>query len=333
MKQYQQLSIEEREKIQLGRWDRKSIRTIAEELSRSPSSISRELNRNFPQEHKVYTPRLAQARAATTIMLRGKRPRLKDPFIRRYVVTKLKKDFSPEQISGRLTDEHPEYSISPEAIYQFIYAQYRRDGFGECIGLDLRKYLKRRHKVRRAKHNPFPKEIGKIPDTVSILQRPDVVNQRARIGDWEGDSMISRKSFAGLNTLVERKSGYVMISKLHKVGKVETAATISRRLKNIPIDYRHTLTLDNGKENTNHKEIKSNLNINVYFARTYCSNDRATNENTNGLIRYYLPKGTDFATVHLNTVRAIERKLNNRPRKRLNWKTPHEIFNSVALEH
>src|SRR3989338_2911984 len=152
MKQYQQLSIEEREKIQLGRWVKKSIRTIAEELGRSPSSISRELNRNFPPEHKVYAPRLAQARAEKTIILRGKRPRLKDPFIRRYVITKLKEDFSPEQVSGRLNDEHPEYSISPEAIYQFIYAQYRREGFGECIGLDLRKYLKRKHKVRRPKH-------------------------------------------------------------------------------------------------------------------------------------------------------------------------------------
>ena len=145
--------------------------------------------------------------------------------------------------------------------------------------------------------------------------------------------MISRKSLAGLNTLVERKTGYVMISKINKVGKVETAATVTNRLNNVSTDYRQTLTLDNGSENAGHKEIKSNLGIDVYFARPYCSNDRATNENTNGLIRYYLPKGTDFATVHPNTVKAIERKLNNRPRKRLKWKTPHEIFNRVALEH
>lgn len=333
MKHYQQLSIEEREKIQLGFWAKKSIRTIAEELGRSPSSISRELRRNFPAEHKVYAPRLAQSRAVATIVLRGKRPRLKNPFIRSYVITSLKKDFSPEQISGRLTDEHPEYSISPEAIYQFIYAQYRRDGFGECIGLDLRKYLKRRHKVRRPKHNPFPKETGKIPDTVSILERPPIVDQRARIGDWEGDSIISRKSLAGLNTLVERKSGYVMISKISAVGKEETATVVTKRLKDVSVNYRQTLTLDNGKENAGHKEIKTSLGIDVYFARPYCSNDRATNENTNGLIRYYLPKGTDFAKIHTNTIKAIEGRLNNRPRKRLRWKTPHEIFRGVALEH
>lgn len=333
MKQYQQLSVEEREKIQLGFWEKKSIRTIAQELSRSPSSISRELQRNFPKEHKVYTPRLAQERAEQTIIQRGKRRRLKDPFIRNYVIAKLKEDFSPEQISGRLTDDHPNYTISPEAIYQFIYAQYRRQGYGECIGLDLRKYLKRRHRVRRPKHSPFPKETGKIPDTVSILERPEVVDQRVRIGDWEGDSMVSKKSLTGLNTLVERKSGYVMISKIKKVGRLETTETMTKRLTNIPVEHRKTLTLDNGKENAGHKEIKTNLNTDIYFARPYCSNDRATNENTNGLIRYYLPKGTDFATVHPNTIKAIERKLNNRPRKRLNWKTPQEIFNSVALEH
>ena len=218
-------------------------------------------------------------------------------------------------------------------IYQFIYSQYRRDGFGECVGLDLRKYLKRKHRVRRPRHNPFPKETGKIPDPISILERPTAVEQRVRFGDWEGDSMISRKSLVGLNTLVERKSGYVMISKLRQVSKDQTAQTVIKRLKQVPTEYRQTLTVDNGSENAGHKEIKANLGIDVYFARPYCSNDRATNENTNGLIRHYLPKGTDFATVHPNTIRAIERKFNNRPRKRLKWKTPHEIFKGVALEH
>ena len=145
--------------------------------------------------------------------------------------------------------------------------------------------------------------------------------------------MISRKSLVGLNTLVERKSGYVMISKLRQVSKDQTAQTVIKRLKQVPTEYRQTLTVDNGSENAGHKEIKANLGIDVYFARPYCSNDRATNENTNGLIRHYLPKGTDFATIHPNTIRAIERKLNNRPRKRLKWKTPHEIFKGVALEH
>ena len=145
--------------------------------------------------------------------------------------------------------------------------------------------------------------------------------------------MISRKSFVGLNTLVERKSGYLMISKLLKVGKKETIDAVTRRFAALPKEKRMTLTLDNGKENTGHRNIHEISGIDVYFANPYHSWERGTNENTNGLIRYYLPKGTDFATIHLNTLKAIERRLNNRPRKRLNYKTPHQIFNEgVALE-
>jgi IS30 family transposase len=264
---------------------------------------------------------------------RGKRPRLKNPFIRDYVVGKLKDDFSPEQISGRLTLDHPGYSISPEAIYQFIYAQYKRGGFGECVGIDLRKCLKRRHKVRRPKHAPFAKETGKIQGITRISERPGVVNERSRVGDWEGDSMVSRKSPSGLNTLVERKSGYVMISKIKRVTKNETTAAVVRRLSQVPKGKRLTLTVDNGPENAGHQDLAA-FGLDVYFANPYHSWERGSNENANGLIRHYLPKGTDFATIDERTIQAIEGKLNDRPRKRLKWKTPREIFNQgVALEH
>lgn len=333
MKQYQQLNIEEREKIQKGFWQHKSIRSIACELERSPSSISRELRRNFPQEYKVYTPRLAQQRAQTVIKQRGMRKRLKDPLIQKYVIAKLKEDYSPEQIAGTLPHAHPKLSISHEAIYQFIYAQYHRGGYGSCHGIDLRKYLKRHHKSRYRKFVPFAKETGISQGITRISARPEIVNTRTRLGDWEGDSMISRKSFVGLNTLVERKSGYLMISKLLKVGKKETIDAVTRRFAALPKEKRMTLTLDNGKENTGHRNIHEISGIDVYFANPYHSWERGTNENTNGLIRYYLPKGTDFATIHLNTLKAIERRLNNRPKKRLNYKTPHQIFNEgVALE-
>lgn len=334
MNTYTQLSIEERERIQKGIWERRSIRDIAHELNRSPSSISREIKRNLPKHKHRYTPRLAQERARTTTIQRGKRIRLKHPVIQEYVARKLKDGYSPEQIAGRLSHDHPEHMISHEAIYQFIYAQYHRSGYGHCHGLDLRKYLKRRHKQRRLKHAPYPKETGKLQDTTSILERPSIVDTRIRLGDWEGDAMISRQSKAGINTLVERKSGLVLISKLQQVNKEYTVQAIASSLRAVPRHMRHTLTLDNGKENAGHKEVARILDIDVYFARPYCSNDRATNENTNGLIRWYLPKGTDFATIHPHTIRAIERKLNNRPRKRLNWKTPQEVFNEgVALKH
>ncbi len=329
MKKYGQLSIVEREQIQWGLREQKSIRTIATELGRSPSSISRELKRNYPKQHKVYTPRLAQERAEQTIVQRGKRKRLKDPVILRYVVQKLRDDYSPEQIAGTLPLAHPGYSISPESIYQFIYAQYYREGYGECHGVDLRMYLKRKHRYRRRKLTPYPSEVGRMQGIKRISERPSVVEARTRLGDWEGDSMVSRKSPAGLNTLVERKSGYVCISKITKVGKQETTRAVTAQLLRLPKKKRHTLTLDNGKENAGHAAVEEQAGVSVYFANPYHSWERGTNENTNGLIRHYLPKGTDFATVHTNTIRAIQKKLNNRPRKRLGWKTPHQIFNGV----
>lgn len=334
MRNYTQFSIEEREKIQKGLWEGRSLRDIAHELNRSPSSISREVRRNLPQQHRQYTPRIAQERAHRTTIERGKRRRLKHPMIQRYVVAKLRNGYSPEQIAGRLPQDRPGHTVSHEAIYQFIYAQYHRSGYGSCHGLDLRKHLKRRHKQRRRKYTPCSVKRGTLQGTTSILERPAVVDARTRIGDWEGDALTSKQSVAGLNTLVERKSGLVLISKLRRVNKEYTIQTVTERLRNIPAQYRHTLTVDNGKENAGHREITRTLDMSVYFAHPYCSNDRATNENTNGLIRWYLPKGTDFATIHPHTIRAIERKLNNRPRKRLNWKTPLEVFNEgVALKH
>lgn len=335
MKNYEQLSIVEREKIQTGLWEKKSIRTIAFELGRSPSSISRELKRNYPPLHKVYTPRLAHERASKAITLRGKRTRLKCKEIRNYTIAKLKADYSPEQIAGTLPFVHPGYSISPEAIYQFIYAQYYRKGYGECHGIDLRMYLKRKHKQRRRKLLPFPSELGRMQGIVRISERPAVVDERSRLGDWEGDSMVSRKSLVGLNTLVERKSGYVFISRIARVSKAATITAVVKRLSVLPRELRSTLTLDNGKENSGHKEITAAIGTTVYFANPYHSWERGSNENTNGLIRHYLPKGTDFATIHTNTIKTIERKLNNRPRKRLGWKTPYQVFNfneGVALK-
>ena len=327
MKQYEQLTIEEREKIQKGLWDKRSIRSIAHELGRSPSSISRELKRNATPTHQLrYTPRLAQERAKTIIKQRGARPRLKDIRIKRYVIAKLKADYSPEQIAGTLPETYPDLHISPEAIYQFIYAQYRRSGYGECIGLDLRNCLKRKHKVRRPKKTPYASVKGQLQGITRIDERPAVVEKRSRIGDWEADAMVSKKSLSGLNTSVERKSGYVKITKLKRVSKEATTHAVIKALRNLP---HHTLTVDNGKENAGFKDIERALGTKVYFAHPYCSGQRGTNENTNGLIRYYLPKGTDFATVHPNTLKAIERKLNNRPRKRLKWKTPQQIIDEV----
>lgn len=198
---------------------------------------------------------------------------------------------------------------------------------------DLRKYLKRRHKVRKRKHIPFAVEKGAIKDRVLIDERPLAVDLRIEPGHWEGDSVVSKKSRVGLNTVVERVSGLVKITRVRDGTSNETKRVVTRRFKSLPWHMRRTMTVDNGPENAQHKEITRELAMAIYFAHPYHSWERGTNENTNGLIRYYFPKGTDFATVSDKEVRDVERRLNNRPRKRLGWKTPQQVFNHcVALK-
>jgi IS30 family transposase len=243
-------------------------------------------------------------------------------------------DYSPEQIAGTLPFAHPGHSISPEAIYQFIYAQYRRHGFGACIGEDLRRYLKRRHQVRHPKFIPFQDALGRITNRVFIDDRPAEVTARVALGHWEGDSMVSRQSPVGLNTLVERVTGFVCITKIKNSTAIETTRAVTTRLKCLPHHIRKTLTVDNGHENANHQQTAHELDLKIYFAHPYHSWERGTNENTNGLIRWYLPKRTDFATIPEERIREIEHRLNTRPRKRLGWRTPLEVFTrGVALKH
>ncbi len=333
MAHYQQLTIEERETIQSGLWEGISLRTIARNLGRTPSTVSRELKRNTGKDRRRYFPRLAHERARNRIRTRGARTRLKHPFIRKYVVQKLTEDFSPEQIAGRLHYDHPPYSVSPEAIYQYIYTQYRRSGWGDCVGKDLRKYLKRRHKVRKPKYIPFPVEKGSITNRIWIDERPGEVDVRITQGHWEGDSIVSRKSLVALNTLVERVTGLVFISKIQNTTAQETTQAVIKRLQSLPQKLRKTLTVDNGHENAGHQYITKEIQTKVFFAHPYHSWERGSNENTNGLIRWYVPKGTDFATISDEEVKTIEHKLNTRPRKRLGWRTPLEVFNRrVALK-
>jgi IS30 family transposase len=330
-KTYKQLSIEDREIIQLGIWSHKSIRLIAKELGRPASAVSRELKRNCPPVRRAYLPRLAEERAKSRITKRGQRERLKNEDIRNYVKTMLKNDYSPEQIAGRIRIDLPDQKISYEAIYNFIYAQYYRDGYGRCIGDDLRIYLKRRHKTRHPKHIPFRPQRLKIADAISISERPSRVELRLELGHWEGDSVVSRQNKYGLNTLVERKSGLVFITKIQNGTAEITSRTVIDRLSSLPKTKKRTLTLDNGAENSGHKTIVRELGTKCYFARPYHSWERGTNENTNGLIRYYFPKKTDFALVPEEQIKRVENILNNRPRKRLKWLTPLEVFSGRVL--
>ena len=323
---YQHFTIEERESLQYMWWERKSIRFMAKALNRSPSSVSRELKRNFPDCRNAYTPRAAHQRALTKRKSRGRHDRLKNEAIRNFVTGHLKEGWSPEQISGRIKKAINQ-NISHEAIYQYVYSQIYAGGIGPRPGCeDLRQYLRRKRKRRLGKGFRATKRVRMLPGKL-INTRPAVVEARKRVGDWESDTVESKDHKPGINTLVDRKTGLVLITKLNTKTSVSTAAAITKRLNSLPA---HTITADNGAENQSWKLVENLTGAQWYFANPYHSWERGTNENTNGLIREYFPKKTDFTMISEEELSLVEYKLNTRPRKRLNYLTPLEVF-SVAL--
>ena len=283
-KPYKHLSQEEREHIAHLLSAGNSIGDIAKALGRNKSSISRELARNSPPERRRYTRCQAHVRACVRKTKANTHERLKNDFVRLYVRDGLAKGWSPEQISGRIRIDYPGQSIHHEAIYQYIYHRQNPDR------LALINLLRRAHKKRRNRGIGRKVRKTKIPNRISIDMRPKSVENRRSYGHWEGDSLISRKSKAALNTLSERKSRLVLITKLHRKGAAETNKAIIARLKKLPAHGRQTLTLDNGTENAKHELLAAKLGIKCYFAHPYASWERGTNEHINGLIRWYLPK-------------------------------------------
>ena len=322
---YKHFSIEERESLQYMWWERKSVRSMAKALNRSSSSVSRELNRNFPQR-KMYTSRLAHEKALIKRKIRGRHNRLKNEDIRTYVTTHLKRRWSPEQIAGKIRKDIGE-TISHEAIYQYIYSRVRNDGIIRAnIEEDLRPYLRRKRRRRLGKGFRATKRVRMLPGKL-IDTRPGIVTRRARIGDWESDTVESCDHKPGINTLVDRRTGLVFITKLNAKTSSSTAEAISMRLTGVPA---YTITSDNGSENQSWKIVELITRAQWYFANPYHSWERGTNENTNGLIREYFPKKTDFTKISEAEIAEVEYALNTRPRKRLKYLTPLEAFR-VAL--
>ncbi len=325
-KTYKHLSLQERELLAQLHWEGKSLGEIAKALGRNKSTVFRELRRNSASQYKCYTPCRAHARSCERKTSANTHERLKNDLIRQYVKQGLAQGWSPEQISGRLSKDYPGQSINHEAIYQFIYHRQNPDR------LEMIYQLRRAHRKRRNKGIGRKELKTKIPNRISIDARPKSVESRNHYGHWEGDSLISRKSKAALNTLTERKSRLVLITKLDRKGAAETNQAIIKRLKKLPATGRRTLTLDNGTENASHEQLTAKLGIKCYFAHPYASWERGTNENINGLIRWYLPKGTDFSKIDKEQIAQIEFLLNSRPRKCLGYKTPLEVAaSSVAL--
>jgi IS30 family transposase len=317
--QYTHLTTEERITIQVLRGQGQSLRHIAQALDRPPSTIAREVRRNSYGSR--YLAHQAKEQALSRVKNIFRYERVRDEHVRAYVVEKLKAGWSPEQIAGRIKIDCPGKKVSHEAIYQFVYRRYFQ---GEE---DLRPFLKRRHRRRQRKGDRQVRRLKRHDMRPWIDDRPAAVETRERLGDWEGDTMVSRASPPVLVTLAERKSGLVRIRKAVRSTAREVSSAMINVLWHLPGRLRQTLTLDNGSEHSRWRSIERYSGVKIFFAHPYHSWERGTNENTNGLIRWYLPKRTDFAKVPATVIQAIEDALNNRPRKRLGWRTPLEVFN------
>ncbi|HXG66093.1 MAG TPA: IS30 family transposase [Blastocatellia bacterium] len=309
---YHQLTLDQRYQIYAFQKAGFSPSQIAQEIGVHKSTISRELRRN--QGQRGYRPRQAHGLAQARRQSKQNATKI-EPRTWRRIDSLLLKDFSPEQVRGYLKAQG-EPSASHERISQHIYGDKQQGG-------SLYTHLRLR-KRRRKRYGKYDRR-GQIPNRKSISQRPEVVAKRERIGDWEADTRIGKNHSQAIVALVERKSLLTRLEKVtRKTDKAVKRATI-RALKPLS-DKVHTITSDNGKEFASHEAIAAQLGAALYFAHPYRSWERGTNENTNGLVRQYFPKGTDFSKITQREVKAVEKRLNSRPRKTLGYKTPNQVF-------
>ncbi|WP_031436839.1 IS30 family transposase [Methylobacter tundripaludum] len=311
MRNYKQLSPAQRYQIAILNKAGKNQKEMSELLGVSRSTMCRELRRN--RGKKGYFPKQAQIKADNRRTQATKALKMTAEVIVE-IEEKIRLDWSPEQISGVLKTP-----ISHERIYQHIWADKSHGG-------TLYKHLRQSNKKRKKQYGSKDKR-GQIRNRISIDERPDIVAQKTRIGDWEIDTVIGKNHQGALVTIVERVSKFTLIKKVaSKHAEVVTDATIL--LLQPYLNKTLTITADNGKEFAGHEKIKEQLNADVYFAHPYSSWERGLNENTNGLIRQYFTKGSSFENITDDEVEAVMHKLNHRPRKTLNFKTPHELFSA-----
>jgi IS30 family transposase len=327
---YKRLGIEEREQISRGLAQKKAIRAIAMEINRSASTISREIKRNSGKSGYRAFSASQRAKAAAASRREGKSKIAQRESLRRYVLEKLIEEWSPEEICTRIKIEYSwdmAMQICHEAIYQYIYVLPR----GE-LKQTLVKALRQEHKYRRAqKGRKMDEKRGKIADMLSIEERPAEVADRSVPGHWEGDLILGKYKRTALGTLVERTTRYTILVPLgDQKDAVSVREAYAKVFRSIPEELRKTLTYDQGKEMSEHKQFTIDTGIQVFFAHPGSPWERGTNENTNGLIRQYFPKGTDFSQVSEDEIKMVQRKLNNRPRKALNFYKPDEVFNNLV---
>ena len=321
MKKLNKLTAQERDLIAVWHGQEASIRQIARRLKRNPSTISREVRRNgFRDKYKnqYYVAIHAQACWQKKKSKAGKRHPLRSPKIYGYVLKRLRDGWSPEQIAGRLKKNHGKAVICHETIYGFIYAKKNRDK-------RLWEYLPLKRVKRRKKQGRKTKRI-RIANRVSIHKRSKKIDKRKEFGHWEGDSIVGKNHKSAIHTEVERLSRYLLARKLIGFKPEETVNNQIKIFDDLPVKARISTTVDNGLEFANHIQLKKTINMITYFADPYASWQRGTNEYHNGLLRRYLPKGTNFNTITQEELNDIVDEINSRPRKCLNYHTPKEIF-------
>lgn len=308
------LTVEERDSLARLRHQGANQQEIARAIGRSPSTISRELHRNRTggEYYAAQAQRQSERRRRERPLVR----KMDDPQINQVVREGLAQEWAPEQITGRLKQQHPdqpERRVSPQTIYTWIKQDEHRPHWESMLR-------------RRGKRPCRRKTTATTGDAARIADRPEVIEQRLRLGDFEGDTVLGPPGTGGLATLVDRKSRFSIIVKVQSKNADHVHGKLKERLKELDEEHRRSITFDNGTEFARCHRLEKHLDLKLYFADPGCPYQRGTNENTNGLIRQYFPKGTDFRDISHVEARRAKKRLNTRPRQCLGFRTPHEVF-------
>lgn len=326
MKRYKHLTIFEREALANELLLGVKLTDIAKAIGRDKSTLSREVSRcrlGYGGYRALTAQALYQQRQAV-----AKRPKKIDsnPELKEYIHTHLKLGWSPEQIANRLKMEYPNepnMQISHESIYTYLYVLPRGELKKELIS-----HLRQERHLRRKRSNSH-NQRGKIPNMISIEERPKEVEERSVPGHWEGDLIVGKSRNSALGTLVERTTRTTILVPLKEKDAKAVRKAFARETKHLPNQMKLSLTYDRGTEMSQHQLFTKQTKIKVFFAHPQSPWERGTNENTNGLIRRYFPKGTDFSKLNRKEIKAVQDLLNGRPRKVLNWYTPFEVFDNL----
>lgn len=329
----QKLTFHDRSRIEFYlNFKRLSLREIAGLIGRNHTIVIREIKRHKPQ-FSPYNAELAQKAADRKAKNTNKKKLDKCPDLKDYVGTRLLEQWSPEQIAGRLKERPPSElinatikTLSTESIYQFVYHE------ADVGGQDGKLYKQlRRHQPKRQKRGQRKHQQVKIPDRISIHHRSQDINLKKRYGDFESDNIEGKKSSPPISVQKERKSMYVIIHKLKSKEAKETNKALEKTINYFGQEFVKSITFDNGSENFYHAKLRQKYDLKTYHCDPYSAWQKGGVENTNGLIRQYIPKGTDLKIIKQKDLMFVQNRLNQRPRKGLNYLTPEEVLSSVII--